>query len=114
LNVFLSRIGLIEANIVDLHGGVVRGRVIPSWVPGTSGIPEFVGSLSTAVSPRLTTNTIREVTISATSSNIHDKEELTVERSSVGFVSPGVELFITETTSFPHGFLREINIKNNI
>jgi len=75
--------------------------VIPSWVPSTSGIPEFVGGGSTSVGPGLTTDTVGEVSISTTGSNVHDEEELTVEGSGVGFVSPGVIKVVTETTSLP-------------
>ena len=83
-----ERIGveLPDLNGVDLHGRLVRVRVVPSLLPRWLRVVEGIDGLWVGIGPRFATLAILEVSIRAADSHVHDQEEVLVEG--------GVEVFL--------------------
>jgi hypothetical protein len=98
---------LPDFNIVDLHGSIIGGWVVPSGEPCVLSVPEGVYGMWISVCPWLITMSIWEISTNSSYGNVEDQEEFLVEWSTlVGLVLPRVVEVLVEFSLGEHVFVK--------
>lgn len=99
-----------DLDAVNLQGSIVT---FPGLEPGALSVVKSVHRLGVLVRPGLATNTVREIAIGSTASNIKDNVELLVEGGSIVLTGPWVverRIFLGELSSLPERLIFEVNL----